>query len=63
VEVPPIATPFDAFMSEMLVWFETQSYLWVAVGILAVVAVVSAVVAKRRHRIYEGEPHYFRGDS
>lgn len=63
MEVPPIATPFDAFMSEMLVWFEAQSYLWVALGIVAVVVLVSAVVAKRRHRSYEGEPHYFRRDS
>ncbi|MEV8254963.1 hypothetical protein AB0O95_13470 [Rhodoglobus sp. NPDC076762] len=55
-----ITTPFDAFMSDMLLWLETAWYLWVALGIVVVVVVVSVAVAKMRSRGYERVPHYYR---
>ncbi|WP_010205173.1 hypothetical protein [Salinibacterium sp. PAMC 21357] len=58
-----ITTPLDAFMSDMLLWLDTAWYLWVALGIVAVVVVVSVVVAKMRSRGYERVPHYFRRSS
>ena len=63
--VTRITTPFDAFMSDMLLWLETAWYLWVALGIvvLVVVVVVSVVVARMRSRGYERVPHYFRQNS
>lgn len=61
--VTRITTPLDAFMSGMLVWLETAWYLWVALGIVVLVVVVSVVVAKMRSRGYERVPHYFRQNS
>ena len=58
-----ISTPLDAFMSDMLVWLETAWYLWVALGIVVLVVVVSVVVANMRSRDYERVPHYFRQNS
>ncbi|MBH0055275.1 MULTISPECIES: hypothetical protein [unclassified Salinibacterium] len=55
-----ITTPLDAFMSDMLIWLETAWYLWVALGIVVIVVVVSVVVAKMRNRGYERVPHYYR---
>ena len=61
--VTRIATPLDAFMSDMLVWLDAAWYLWVALGIVVVVVSVSVVVAKMRNRDYERVPHYFRENS
>ncbi|MGV8859485.1 hypothetical protein [Rhodoglobus sp.] len=58
-----ITTPLDAFMSDMLVWLDGAWYLWVALGIVVLVVVVSVVVAKMRSRGYERVPHYFRQSS
>lgn len=58
-----ITTPLDAFMSDMLVWLDSAWYLWVALGIVVLVVVVSVVVAKIRSRGYERVPHYFRQNS
>lgn len=61
--VTRITTPLDAFMSDMLVWLDGAWYLWVALGIVVLVVVVSVVVAKMRSRGYERVPHYFRQSS
>ncbi|QYH36469.1 hypothetical protein [Salinibacterium sp. M195] len=58
-----ITTPLDAFMSDMLLWLDTAWYLWVALGVVAVVVIVSVVVAKLRSRGYERVPHYFRQEN
>ena len=50
-------------MSDLLVWLETAWYLWVALGVVVLVVVVSVVVAKVRSRGYERVPHYFRQKS
>jgi heme exporter protein D len=49
-------------MSDMLVWLDTAWYLWVALGIVVAVVVVSIMVARMRNQSYERVPHYHRQD-
>ncbi|WP_141989489.1 hypothetical protein [Rhodoglobus vestalii] len=58
-----IPTPFDTFMTDMLVWLDTAWYLWVALAIVVGVVIVSIVVARMRNRGYERVPHYYRQTS
>ncbi|MGV8875992.1 MAG: hypothetical protein ACOH1K_00620 [Rhodoglobus sp.] len=58
-----IITPFDAFMSDTMLWLSTAWYLWVVLGIIAIAVVVGIVARRARSRGYDSVPHYSRSDT